>query len=175
MQYGGSTATSTAAALLAANFGIYAADYQIGITGTAGFSLYFSNSSALLGYLPASGTPAALNSDLLNPSASASGVFGGEVAALKLNIDSSDRDITGGAPGIVFGDLHVCGVTTAGLTGLNGRTVRQVLSTVQTSLGGGASGYAILTLSPFVSELNGAFLGGSVGARARNLVNGACP
>ncbi len=73
---------------------------------------------AVEGYLPASGPPGALNADLLNPVSSSSGEFGGEVVALRINVDFSAAGITQG-PGGPFGAL------TLGSTGmsLDGQTV----------------------------------------------------
>jgi hypothetical protein len=59
---------------------------EVGIHGSAGFSIIFDNPDDLIAYLPANGTAGALTADLLDPASSASGVFGGEVAALALNI-----------------------------------------------------------------------------------------
>ena len=45
-------------------------------------------------------------------------MFGGDVAALKLNIDFSDKGATPHNASVRFGDLHLFALT---LTGLNGR------------------------------------------------------
>ena len=51
--------------------------------------------------VPAGGTPAALTADLLNPATSSSGVFGGQVLALRLNVDFSAAGVTIGTLGPV--------------------------------------------------------------------------
>ena len=74
---------------------------EVGIHGSAGFSIIFDNPDDLIAYLPSNGTAGALTADLLDPASSASGVFGGEVAALALNIAFSDASLLahpGGRP-----------------------------------------------------------------------------
>ena len=79
-------------------------------------------------------------------SSSASGTFGGEVLALRLNIDLSDAGYTLGNLGIPFGDLQLHSFTAQPL--LNGLSVRQFLADVNTLLGGGHAGnYRIDELS----------------------------
>jgi hypothetical protein len=169
---------TNAAGLLAANYSsVYASTFgrfEIGIPGTAGYSIAFTNVTALLDYLPALGTPGPLTSDLLNPLTTPSGALGGEVAALKLNIDFSDAGLLTGASGLKFGDLTMCGFT--GLPNLNGLAVRQFSAVVNTLLGGGSAAYSASELDPVAQSLNGAFFGGFPQAFAQqHLVNGTCP
>jgi hypothetical protein len=167
-----------ATALLLTHYGpVYASTnnvFQVGIPGTAGFSMLFSGSDALLAYLPEVGTPAALNTDLVDPTTSASGAFGGDVSAFKLNVDFSDAGRMPAATSLRFGDLTLCGIDT--LPALNGQTVRQVLATANTLLGGGSAFTTIANLSPIIRNLNLAFSGGIVSTFAQeHLVSGACP
>lgn len=108
---------------------------QIGIAGNAGHSIIFDSADALITYLPASGAPGPLTADLLDPVHSASGVLGGEVATLTLNVDFNDAGLVKGTSDVLFGDLIL-----ADLTGdqafLNGLTVRQVLNDSNAFLGG---------------------------------------
>ena len=96
---------------------------------------------SVIDYLPAVGTAGPLNTNLLNPTSSSSGAFGGEVTALKLNIDFSDAGFLLGTKGIPFGDLILANFST--LPNLNGLTVRQFLGDANTALGGGSSIYSI--------------------------------
>jgi len=120
--------TSTAGALLAANYDtIYASTlgvFEIGIPGAAGFSVRFSSEIHLQDYLPASGTAGAFDSDMLDPSTTSAGVFGGEVSGLKLNVDFSDAGVLQGISPLHFGNLTVSGL---GVCGLDGLSVRQFL------------------------------------------------
>jgi hypothetical protein len=64
-------------------------------------------------------------------------VFGGEVSALKLNVDFADAGLIHGAAAIRFGDLLVSNLTAT--PDLNGLTVRGVLATLNTALSGGGT------------------------------------
>lgn len=111
-------------------------------------------------FLPTLGPAGPLTSDLVDPTSSASGTFGGRVIALQLDIDFSDAGVTPGAPGLRFGDLILTNFTTLPL--LNGMTVRQFRDDVNTLLGGGTSIYTIAALDLVVDDLTSAFAGGSV-------------
>jgi hypothetical protein len=166
------------AATLVADFGsVYSSTFgvvEVGIPGTAGFSMAFGGSSAVLAYLPQSGSPYALSSDLLDPTSSSSGRFGGDVLTLELNVDFSDAGFLGGTAGLKLGDLTLCGFSTP--AGLNGTTVRQLLATVNTLLGGGSASYSIYDIGLVVDGVNTAFAAGAASTYAQtHLVNGACP
>lgn len=94
---------------------------EIGLPGTAGFSIRFSAPSFIISYLPTSGSPAALETDYADPGTTSSAIFGGEVLALRLNIDFSDAGLMGGTFGAAFGDLTLCNSTLSTLNGLAGR------------------------------------------------------
>ncbi len=152
---------SNAASLLENNYdAVYAGTmglFEIGIPGAAGFSTLFTGSTQLLAYLPAAGTLVPFDSDLLNPTSTAAGLFGGDVAALKLNIDFSDKGVTPHNASVRFGDLHLFALT---LTGLNGLSVRDFAAVVNTAIGGGTTGFTIQDLDLVANELNVAFGGG---------------
>jgi hypothetical protein len=154
---------SNAAGLLLANYDtVYASKFgviEVGIPGSAGFSMRFFDSLAVLTYLPAAGLPGSLTSDRVNPTSSSSGVFGGNVLALQLDVDFSDGGVTLGALGIPFGDLIFANFDT--LPALNGLTVRQFLTTVNTDLVGGTPLYDIGLLDPVTSRLTQSFEGGT--------------
>ena len=173
-QYGGTPGSASGATLLAAQYnGVYAGLFEVGRPGTTGFSLVFTTASAMFAYLPATGTPAALNADLLNTTSSASGQFGGDVAALKLNVDFSDLDVLGGSADLRIGDLSLCGLANGSL---NNISVRTFLGMANTALGGGSTGIAISELDTLTRDINTSFEGGAVSAfAADHLVNGSCP
>ncbi len=159
-EWGDTPSGTNAASLLAANFNtLYASGLEVGIAGTAGYSMIFVDALSVLLYLPASGVPGTLTADLANPTSTSSGVFGGEVLALKLNIDFSDAGITLGGAGVPFGDLTLYGFDT--LPSLNGLTVRQYLGIVNTALGGGSQLYSINELTLLTADINEAFDGGT--------------
>ena len=155
---------TNAAGLLRANYNtVHASTFgavEVGIPGASGFSIWFSNSMDLIGYLPASGAPRPLKTDLLNPSTTASGIFGGLVTALRINIGFSDAGLLPGALGIPFGDLQLQNFLHSQFN-LNGLTVRQFLGQANKLLGGGSSlFYSIAELAPITAELNASFGGG---------------
>ncbi|HLL24277.1 MAG TPA: hypothetical protein VK427_19235, partial [Kofleriaceae bacterium] len=147
---------------------------EIGLAGTAGFSILFTSASAVLDYEPAQGAIGALNADLVDPTASASGAFGGEVLALRLNVDFGDAGEIPGSTGLRFGDLTLCRFTT--LPALEGMRVRDFLAMANTALGGGSTPVSIANLFTVTEQLNAAFENGSPTPFAQNqLFNGACP
>ncbi|MFM8655650.1 MAG: hypothetical protein ACKOD5_00740, partial [Chthoniobacterales bacterium] len=120
---------------------LFPSGVEVGIPGSAGYSMKFTTATAVKDYLPAGGTPNKLTLDLTNPTSSSSGVFGGQVLALKLNIALSD----GGATPARLGDLFYINPGDS----LSGYKVRQILAAAETALGGGAlpAGYTYATLS----------------------------
>lgn len=137
------------ALLLWNNFAtVYPSGVEVGIIGTGGFSIKFTSASAVAAYLPAGGDATSLTDDLVNPTSTSSGVFGGQVLTLKINVDFSDAHVTSYQTG-VFGDLKFANLasgsqlktwtlTATQAAALNGQTVRQVLAHANTVLGGGA-------------------------------------
>ncbi len=157
-EWGDTPAVANAALLLQTNYpSVYASTFgvfEIGIPGASGFSIQFTNVGDLLNYLPSAGVPGPLTDDLQNPTMSPSGAFGGNVAALKLNVDFSDAGLLAHLPGITFGDLVLHDLTTASLNGL---TVRQFLGLANTALGGGSLPYSYDDLSLLTAFLDGSF------------------
>jgi hypothetical protein len=166
-EWGGDPDTSAAAALLQANYdSVYASTtgaFEVGLSGAAGFSMVFTAAPELSLYLPAVGPIGPLTSDLVNPTSSASGGFGGEVTALNLNINFSDAGLLAGNLGIPFGDLVLQNFSIkSNLRGLNGLTVRQFSVIVSTLLGGSSYGsYTIAELDTIVVEVNSSFADGN--------------
>jgi hypothetical protein len=178
IDWGGTPSGNNAAAILLNSHAfVYAPTggvLEVGLPGAAGFSMDFTIASAVLFYLPAVGPPATLNVDLVDPTASASGVFGGEVVALKLNVDFSAAAFLGGTSGLSFGDLTLCGFSAQ--PALNGMTVSEFLAVANTVLGGGAAPFAPPELASIALEVNTAFFSGIPSAFAQtHLFNGACP
>jgi CSLREA domain-containing protein len=152
-----------------ASFGLV----EVGIPGSGGYSMQFGGNSNVSAYFIAAGTPAALNADLVNPTSSSSGQFGGEVLALRLNVDFNVAGKLGGASELKFGSLTVCGMSDATL---NGKTVNDVLAIVNTLLGGGSNGYTIADINAILAQLNAAFTDGTPTQWAQqHLFVGSCP
>lgn len=143
------------AALLAANFAtVYPNGVEVGIAGAAGYSMKFNSATAVGAYLPAGGTAKALTADLINPTTSSSGVFGGQVLALKLNVGFSAANVTASG----YGNLKVVGTGTA----LDGMTVAQILAQAEIAIGGGTAVVSISTLNEIATALNEAVDNGTV-------------
>jgi len=141
--------------ILAKNFSnIYSKGVEVGIPGISGYSMKFTSARHIELYLPAGRIPNRLNRDYINPLSTTSGVFGGQVLALQLNVDFSAAGITQGSGGPV-GDLRLCNFGTS----LEGKTVSEILRIANTALGGGAlpSGFTYSTLNNLVDNLNMAF------------------
>jgi hypothetical protein len=117
---------------------------EVGIPGSAGFSIIFDNPDDVITYLPANGVSGPLTADLLDPTSSASSSFGGEVLALALNVAFSDHDVLAHPPGVHFGDLVFQNLDTFAaevglgpeISELDGRSVRQGLAEADLVLGG---------------------------------------
>jgi len=130
------------------------------VGSSSGFSMIFDNAGSVSSYLPASGTPGPLDSNLLDPDSSSSGVFGGDLLALQLDVDFSDAGVTLGSSGIPFGDLVL--ENYAPLPSLDGLTVRQILADANTDLAGGDGGFQIDLIEPdVIASLASSFDGGT--------------
>jgi hypothetical protein len=151
---------------------------EVGIHGTGGFSIEFTDSSDVLAYLPAVGTAGPLTSDSLNPSTTASQSFGGEAVTLQLNVDFSDAGLIPGNVDIPFGDLELQNFSGGQLSPLNGLTVRQFATGMNNLLGGGIffifkhnftyHTADIAALVSVVQNINGSFFDGYVQTFATN-------
>jgi hypothetical protein len=131
---------------------------EMGIPGADGFSNIFTDPAVITAYLPRLGTAIAgpLTADQINPLSDASGDFGGEALALRLNVDFSDAGVLKGSD-ITLGDLKVCRVDFQELQALNGKSVREVLAIMHVMLGGPSQiHYASMML--LAMEINQAFV-----------------
>jgi hypothetical protein len=166
-----------AAATLSGNYDtVYAGGIlEVGLAGSAGFSMRFTGPGAVISYLPATGTVGALTSDLVDPTSTSSGSLGGNVVALKLNVDFDDANILANASATPFGDLLICNLSALPL--LQGLSVRAFLDILNTGLGGGSTVYSLGVLNNVATLVNGAFEGGTPTDFAQqSLVNSsACP
>ncbi|MEO8840166.1 MAG: hypothetical protein ABI591_33965 [Kofleriaceae bacterium] len=152
-------------------FDVFTSGLAIGGTN----EMDFSGPDALLTYLPQAGAPAALDADLSDPTSTSAGVFGGQVAALRLNVDFADAGYTAGTSAVRFGDMRLCALTSA--PGLDNMTIRQAQAVMNTALGGDSTGFAIVDLSQELGLINSSFEGGFASTYAQqHIVNAAaCP
>ena len=138
------------------------------------FAMFFGSAATLNTYLPATGPPAALDSDLGDPYSSASGEFGGDVSAIKLDVDFSDAGFLHGIQPVKFGDLRLCGLTTT--PDFNNLTIRQALDALNLALSSAPTADSIADLDALTRQLEASFFYGFVSPFAKDhLVNGTCP
>ncbi|HST31855.1 MAG TPA: choice-of-anchor Q domain-containing protein [Chthoniobacterales bacterium] len=121
-----------------------------------GFSTFFDSGYAVEAYLPSAGVPGPFNGSLVDPTSTSSGVFGGSVTALHLDVDFSDAGFTLGNSGIPFGNLIVTNLT-GSIANFNGQTVRQVLASMDIAIGGGQTTNTFADLDNLAENLAGAF------------------
>jgi hypothetical protein len=147
-------------------------DLIVGVTGTPGqFFLELDSSGAVLGLLPTSGQASALTANLLDPTSSLTGVFGGDVVALELNVAFNNAGFLQGTSSIPFGDLvltnfHGVPNSINSLSELNGLTVSQFLAIANTCLGGGSCAPGIANTDEIAVDLGVAFAEGTPSAFA---------
>ena len=158
-------AGGVAASLLTANYdSVYASTDDgliVGVVGTPGqYFMAFSGASAVAAYIPANGAPEALSASLSNPTNSPSGLFGGDVVALTLNVDISNAGFLRGTSSIPFGNLDLTNFS-GGLSGLNGLTVSQFLGIANTCLGDGSCPCGLDNVAAIADELDASFDDGS--------------
>jgi hypothetical protein len=126
----------------------------VGVLGSVGKqAMLFTSASSLFSYLPGSGLPGPLIATLVDPSTSASGIFGGEVVGLRLNVDFSDARLLG-ASATAFGDLLIHDYAPFDANGL---TVREFLEQANLALAGGIPTYDYGAATALAQELNASF------------------
>jgi hypothetical protein len=126
---------------------------QIGIHGSAGYSIIFDDPSYLTTFLPATGAPGVLTANLLDPATSAAGSYGGEVATMQLNIAFSDAGVLKGNLNLPFGNLVLTNLT-GDLSFADGLTVRQVFADANTVLGVGPTPNPSVSFSDMFTLIN---------------------
>jgi hypothetical protein len=139
-----------------ANYDAIYAPFSVLVIGDpAMFAVSFGSTTTLLNFLPTIGTANSLTADYVDPLTTSAGVFAGDVAALKLNVDFSDAGLLGGAVAYRFGDLVLHGLTTT--TDFNGLTVREALGSLNAALGGLPTSDSYADLDLLAAQLDSAF------------------
>jgi len=163
--------SSEAGMLLSADFAsLYAGTGGV-VIGSGNIAV-FDAPSDVFAYLPQVGPQGVFTFSMSNPTDSSAGAFGGDVMALKLNVDFSDAGYTAHTSSSALGDLNICGYGS-----LPNQTVRHLLADANTVLGGGTvSGLTVGTADTIADQINTSFIGGAPSTFAQTyLVNGACP
>jgi hypothetical protein len=161
---GGSTGT-TASTLLNADFNtVYSATVGVLTVGST-YTLEFDSATAVEDYVPSVGPAGALTASLADPTTSTSGVFGGDVTVLALNIDFNNLGLLGSTSSVPFGNLVLEDL--AATPGFDGLTVSEFLAIANTCLGGGScDGYSLDNVDALTEDLNDAFVDGTPDAFA---------
>ncbi|HTF36660.1 MAG TPA: PEP-CTERM sorting domain-containing protein [Myxococcota bacterium] len=124
-----------------------------------GFTMFFGSAATVLTYLPASGPVGALNADLIDPTLTSAGEFGGDVAAARLDLDFDDAGLVHGTAGVHFGDLSLYGLTAT--PDLDGLTVRQAIAALESALAGLPTNDTYADLDTLARDLEASFFVGS--------------
>jgi hypothetical protein len=140
--------------------------FEIGGT-TPGNFMIFTGAVDLLEYLPASGLPGPLDANLVNPTTSFAGQFGGEVAALKLNLDFSNAGLLPNSSGLLLGNLVLTGFSGSEAS-LNGLTVEEFSPLSQAALAGQATSIGFPDIENLTANINDAFEVGQPDAFAQD-------
>jgi hypothetical protein len=125
-----------------------------------GYNITFTSPADLGIYLPSNG-PAGPLSGFVDDETTQSGVYGGDVTALALNVDFSAFGFLPGSSSVPFGDLLLMGFS-GPVAGLNGMSVSDFLTLNETALGGGATSISIDDLDPYLQQVNASFATGVV-------------
>jgi hypothetical protein len=166
--WGGNPTSNPAASMLVDRFmGFYGGGIEVGVPLNAGYSIIFTSAVAILNYLPSSGAPGSLTADLVDPTSTSSGLLGGYVLALQLDVDFNDAGFLHGTNAVLFGDLILTQLPFA--PGFNGYTVRQFLGEANRILGGGAfTGTTYDDVAALTEDVGNAFHAGLPSAFAQD-------
>jgi hypothetical protein len=149
--WGGTPSGSNPAMLLQNNFSaVYPSGYvQIGGT----YKATFTSSSAVRNFLPQGGTQGKLTANLTNPTTSPAGVLAGQLLALRLSVDFSNKGITDTG----LANLYVVSGPMAG------KKVSEVLSIANSVVGGGSlpSGLSSDDINETMDGINNNFVDGN--------------
>jgi hypothetical protein len=125
--------------------------------------------SDVLAYIPSLGMPGPLTASLTNPTSSPSGIFGGDVVALTLDVDFNNAGFLHGTSTLPFGDLVLTNLSsfvspggTFDLSAVNGLTVSQFLADANTCLGGRLCPGSLDAVDGLTEDLLGSFDNGTV-------------
>jgi hypothetical protein len=126
-----------------------------GVTIGGAYSVKFGAATNIDAFLPQGGTAGVFKATATNPTSTAAGVFAGQVLALQLSVDFSNKGLTSGG----LASLHVVSGKMAGYT------VGQVLTIANQVLGGTTSalpaGMSVTDLNSVIDSINNNFDNGT--------------
>ncbi len=119
-----------------------------GMVVGSGFTVKFTSSAAVVNFLPAGGTSAALTQSYVNPAKnSIKNTLLSQVIGLKLAVAFNDYGVLG-TNAVKIGDLVIAKGSLAG------KTVYELLQLANTALGGGTTGYTYAELNEAATAFN---------------------
>ena len=151
---------TTAVNLLSNDFDTVYASTSGNLYVGIGYNITFTSPADLGVYLPSNG-PSGPLTEFVDDETTQSGVYGGDVTALALNVDFSSFGFLPGSSSVPFGDLVLMGFS-GPVAGLNGMSVSDFLTLNETALGGGSTSISIDDLDPFLQQVNASFATGVV-------------
>ncbi|MCC6725296.1 MAG: T9SS type A sorting domain-containing protein [Saprospiraceae bacterium] len=143
----------------------FAQAFPSGLTVGCTKTLKLTTATAVTNFLPSGGTPAALTTNLVNPT-NYNNTFAGQVVALKLNVVFDAYDPNFAPSTTLLGNLIIGSGTFAGWT------VNQLLAEAEKKLGGCTSAYTLAQLNAAVTAVNENYENGSSN---NNYLNCPCP
>lgn len=163
----------SAGSLLAAHYDdAEAGTTVIGTISASGFGMFFGGAYMLDQYLPASGPAGMLGKSYIDPSTTGSGIFGGHVTALRLNVDFYDANVLSYNAPYPFGDLVLHDLP---FPTLNGLTVREFEHLDEIVLSGQPVSISVEDLNALTAQINTAFGLGFVSQFAQDHLNAPVP
>jgi hypothetical protein len=120
--------------------------FPSGMTIGGNFTAQFTSSAAIQNYLSSGGTPATFTQNYINPTSTNAGVFGGQLAALYLNVKYNDAGYLG--TNSLLGQLVIISGPLLGIT------VNKLIDYANIAIGGGSTPYSISDLNTAVSNVN---------------------
>lgn len=171
------TFDAPASTLLGNNFDSIYASKGFSLDVGIGFSISFDSPTAVQAYIPnVPAAPGALTADELDPNAAetSSGIFGGDVTALALNVDFAAYGALHGTSITPLGDLRLTGFNPNSIFfDLDGMSVTDFLAIVETALGGGSTdGHTLADLDSIAAQITGGFEDGNVSDFANEHLEG---
>ena len=136
-------------------------------------NISFDSADGVQGYFPSGGVPGALTETMLDPQQTASGVYGGDVVGLALDVDFDNAGYLGRTSTTPFADLVLTGLpgalsnfngvpVSSAVSDFNGMSVSSFLALSEQALGGGATTYSYADLDLITSLISTAFADGTV-------------
>ncbi len=128
--------------------------FASGMTLGGNYTAKFTSAAAIEAFLPQGGPTGAFTANYTNPTSTSAGVFGGQVAALELNVKFSDAGYLG-TNSTKLGNLVIVSGPFAGLT------VNKLLEYANIAIGGGYTPFSTTDLETAADKINNNFDNGT--------------